>query len=108
MYSKGNLSNILKQAKQMQKKLEAAQEELEKLEVEGQAGGGMVVVKANGKQELVSIKIDPEILDEDIEMIEDLILAAVNQAMAKASEESQNKLGAISGGVLGDLKIPGA
>ena len=110
MITKGNFQNILKQARQIQDKLEAAQAELEKLEIEGQAGGGMVVVRVNGKQELLSIKIDPEILEEDVEMVEDLIVAAVNQAMRKAGEESQKRLSAVSGGMigsLGDLKIPG-
>lgn len=110
MITKGNFQNLLKQARQIQDKLEAAQAELEKLEIEGQAGGGMVVARVNGKQELLSIKIDPEILEEDVEMVEDLIVAAVNQAMRKAGEESQKRLSAVSGGMigsLGDLKIPG-
>jgi len=110
MITKGNFQNILKQARQIQDKLEAAQAELEKLEIEGQAGGGMVVARVNGKQELLSIKIDPEILEEDVEMVEDLIVAAVNQAMRKAGEESQKRLSAVSGGMigsLGDLKVPG-
>jgi len=110
MITKGNFQNILKQARQIQDKLEAAQAELEKLEIEGQAGGGMVVAMVNGKQELLSIKIDPEILEEDVEMVEDLIVAAVNQAMRKAGEESQKRLSAVSGGMigsLGDLKVPG-
>ena len=110
MISKGNFQNILKQAKQIQEKLEATQAELEKLEIEGQAGGGMVLARVNGKQELLSIKIDPEVLNEDVEMVEDLIVAAVNQAMKKAGEESQQRLSAVSGGMmgsLGDIKIPG-
>lgn len=110
MFTKGNLSNVLKQAKKVQERLESAQAELEKLELEGQAGGGMVIAKVNGKQELLSIKIDPEILQEDVELVEDLIVAAVNQAMKEAGEESQRRLGAISGSLLGPggvLNIPG-
>ena len=110
MITKGSFQNLLKQAKHIQEKLEAAQAELEKLEIEGQAGGGMVVARVNGKQELLSIKIDPEVLKEDVEMVEDLIVAAVNQAMRKAGEESQKRLSAVSGGMigsLGDLKISG-
>ncbi|MFQ6616822.1 MAG: YbaB/EbfC family nucleoid-associated protein [Fidelibacterota bacterium] len=103
MISKGNLQNVLNQAKQVQEKLEAAQAELEKLEIEGQAGGGMVVVKVNGKQELISIRIDPQVLREDVEMVEDLVVAAVNQAMTLAAEESQKRMTAISGGLLGQL-----
>lgn len=110
MITKGSFQNLLKQARQVQEKLEAAQAELEKLEIEGQAGGGMVTAKVNGKQELLAIKIDPEVLSEDVEMVEDLVVAAVNQAMKKAGEESQRRLSAVSGGLagsLGDLKITG-
>ncbi|MEE9166249.1 MAG: YbaB/EbfC family nucleoid-associated protein [Candidatus Neomarinimicrobiota bacterium] len=110
MITKGNFQNLLKQAKHIQEKLEAAQAELEKLEIEAQAGGGMVTARVNGKQELLSIKIDPEVLKEDMEMVEDLVVAAVNQAMKNAGEESQRRLSSVSSGVtgsLGDLKIPG-
>tara|TARA_B100000315_G_scaffold136882_1_gene126137 strand:+ start:5721 stop:6059 length:339 start_codon:yes stop_codon:yes gene_type:complete len=110
MFTKGNLNKVLQQAKQMQDKLEAVQAELEEIKVEGQAGGSMVVACVNGKQELLSITIDPELVQEDIEMIEDLVVAAVNQAMTKASEESQKRMNAVSGGMLGslgDLNIPG-
>lgn len=110
MITKGNFQNLLKQARQIQEKLEAAQSELENMVIEGQAGGGMVAVKVNGKQEVLSIKIDPEILNEDVEMVEDLVVAAVNQALSKAGEESQKRLSAASGGMLGslgDLKIAG-
>ena len=110
MFTKGNVQNMMKQAKNVQEKLEATQAELEKLEIKSQAGGGMVVVKVNGKQELLSLKIDPEILTDDVEMIEDLIVAAVNQGLSKAGEESQKRMSGISGslmGTLGDLEIPG-
>lgn len=110
MITKGNFQNVLKKAKQLQEKLEATQAELEKLTIEGQAGGGMVVAVVNGKQELLSVKIDAEILDEDVEMVEDLVVAAVNQALSKAGEESQQRLSAVSGGMLGnmgEIKIPG-
>lgn len=110
MFTKGNFQNVIKQAKSIQEKLEATQAELEKLEVEGQAGGGMVVAKVNGKQELLSLQIDPEVLSEDVEMVEDLIVAAINQGLTKAGEESRRRLSAASGGMmgaLGDLKIPG-
>lgn len=103
MITKGSLQNVLNQARQVQEKLEAAQAELEKLEVEGQAGGGMVVARVSGKQELLSIRIDPQILKEDVEMVEDLVVAAVNQAMGLAGEESQKRLAAVSGGLLGQL-----
>ena len=104
---KGNFQNIIKQAKNVQEKLEATQAELEKLEIEGQSGGGMVVAKVNGKQELLSLRIDPEMLSDDVEMVEDLIVAAVNQGLTKAGKESQKQLAGVSGSMLdalGDLK----
>ena len=110
MFTKGNFQNIMKQAKNVQEKLEATQAELEKLEIKSQSGGGMVVAMVNGKQELLSLKIDPEILTDDVEMVEDLIVAAVNQGLIKAGEESQKSMSGISGSVLGslgDLQIPG-
>ncbi len=103
MISKGNLSNMLKQAKQVQERLESTQKELESLEMEGQAGGGMVIARVNGKQELLSVKIEPDILQEDLELVEDLIVAAVNQANRKAGEESQKRMNEVSGGMLGPL-----
>ncbi|MFQ6674989.1 MAG: YbaB/EbfC family nucleoid-associated protein [Fidelibacterota bacterium] len=103
MITKGSLQNVLNQAKQVQEKLEAAQAELEKLQIEGQAGGGMVVATVSGKQELLSVRIDPQVLKEDVELVEDLVVAAVNQAMALAAEESQKRLTAVSGGLLGQL-----
>ena len=111
MFTKGNFQNIMNQAKSVQEKLESTQAELEKLEVKGQAGGGMVVAKVNGKSELLSLNIYPEILNDDVEMVEDLIVAAVNQALRKSSEESQKRMSGISGsmlGALGELKIPGS
>jgi DNA-binding YbaB/EbfC family protein len=87
----------------MQKKMEDAQKELEAKEVTGTAGGGMVTVVATGKKTLKSIKIEPEILKEDPEMVEDLIVAAVNQAMQQVDELTQNTLGGITGG----MNIPG-
>ena len=111
MFTKGNFQNIMNQAKSVQEKLESTQAELEKLEVKGQAGGGMVVAKVNGKSELLSLNIDPEILNDDVEMVEDLIVAAVNQGLRKSSEESQKRMSRISGSMLstlGELKIPGS
>jgi DNA-binding YbaB/EbfC family protein len=103
MLPKGNMQQLMKQAQQMQKKMEDAQKELEAKEVTGTAGGGMVTVVATGKKTLKSIKIEPEILKEDPEMVEDLIVAAVNQAMQQVDELTQNTLGGITGG----MNIPG-
>lgn len=103
MLPKGNMQALMKQAQQMQKQMEAAQKELENKEVEGSAGGGMVTVVASGKKLLKSIKIEPEVLSEDPDMLEDLLLAAVNQAMQKVDEMTQDTLGSLTGG----MKIPG-
>ena len=82
----------------------ALQEEVGKKKVEATAGGGMVTVEANGKQEIVSIKIDPEVVNkDDVQMLEDLILAASNEALRKSRELVQQEMGKITGG----LKIPG-
>ena len=109
---KGALSNLLKQAQKMQEQIQKVQEELASLKVEGSAGGGMVTVVANAKQELLQIKIDPEVVDpEDVEMLEDLILAAVNQALERGQEAAKSRMDEVGGNFLpnlpGGLKIPG-
>lgn len=102
--NKGNLGQMLKQVQQMQAKMQEVQTELEKAEVEATSGGGMVKVIANGKNEIVSIKIDPEVVDkDDIEMLQDLIVAAVNQSREKVQEMQNEKMSALTGG----LNIPG-
>ena len=110
--SKMNMANQFGMLQKMQKEMEAVQERLEEMTVEGSSGGGMVSAVANGKQKLVSIKLDPEVVDpEDREMLEDLIAAAINQALDKSREMSQEEMGKIAGGMLGGLpgglKIPG-
>jgi DNA-binding YbaB/EbfC family protein len=96
--------NIMKEAQRLQQQMEALQEEVAKKKVEATAGGGMVTVEANGKQEIVSIKIDPEVIDkDDAQMLEDLVLAACNEALRKSRELVQQELGKLTGG----LKIPG-
>jgi nucleoid-associated protein EbfC len=98
------MAHLMKQAQRMQQQMAKVQEDLEKEQVEGLAGGGTVKVTVNGKQEVVSIKISPEAVDpKDVEMLEDLILAAINNAREKANELVQGKMGAITGG----MKIPG-
>ena len=109
---KPNMSALLKQAQKMQEQLSKAQDELDNLKAEGASGGGMIKVVANGKQEVESVKIDPEVIDaQDPEMLEDLVLAAVNQALEKASEMAKEHMGSITGGMLGGmpggLNIPG-
>ena len=102
--SKGGLGNMMKQVQQMQAKMEEMQAELEKTVVEASAGGGMVTVVANGKNEIISVTIDPEVVDkEDVEMLQDLIVAAVNQAHQKVQELQSEQMSGLTGG----LKIPG-
>lgn len=96
-----NLQKMLKSAKEMQEKL---QKEMAEMRVEGSSGGGMVTVTLDGSKNLISIQIDPEVVNkEDIEMLQDLIIAAFNDAGAKVDENLSQKLGALGPG----LKIPG-
>ncbi|HKQ65361.1 MAG TPA: YbaB/EbfC family nucleoid-associated protein [Methylomirabilota bacterium] len=96
--------NIMKEAQKLQAQMAAMQEEVGKKKVEATAGGGMVTVEANGKQELTAVKIDPEVVNkEEIQMLEDLVLAAANEALRKSRELVQQELGKLTGG----LKIPG-
>ena len=105
---KGNMAKQFGLIQKMQKKMEEMQKELEKMTVEGTAGGGMVTVEVSGKQQVRSVKIDPEVVSpDDIEMLEDLVLAAVNQGMEKSRELSQEKMQEVTGGMLGGLNIPG-
>ena len=84
----GNMQSLMKQAQQMQQKLAEAQEQLEQLEVTGMASGGLVEVTCNGKKSITSVKVKPEACDpDDVEMLEDLILAAINDAYSKAQAE---------------------
>jgi DNA-binding YbaB/EbfC family protein len=94
----GNMQSMMKQAQQMQQRM---QEEIAKIRVEGSAGGGMVTVSLDGHKNLLSVKIDPEAAG-DVEMLQDMILAAFNDAMKKVDEESQSKLG----GMLGGMGLP--
>ena len=93
-----NMQQLLRQAQKMQADMEKAQQELEETELEVSSGGGMVVCKVTGKGELVSLKINPEIVDpDDVEMLEDMVLAALNDAMAQADELSNELLGPLAG-----------
>jgi len=101
---KGNLGNMMKQIQKMQAQMEQIQAELEQTQVEGTSGGGMVTAVVNGKQDLLELKIDPEVVDpEDVEMLQDLIVAAVNQARQKAQELQSEQMSGLTGG----LNIPG-
>jgi DNA-binding YbaB/EbfC family protein len=99
-----NMGSLMKTAQKLQEKMTKLQEELGEKTVETSSGGGMVTVVANGKQEIVSIKIDPEVVDaSDVEMLEDLVLAAVNDALYQAKQMVTEEMSKLTGGV----KIPG-
>ena len=104
---KGGLQQFMKQAQQMQKKMSAVQETLEDLVVEGVAADGMVKVKMDGNQKLLDINIDPAAQHEELDLLEDLILIAVNQAVIKSQDKAQKRMNAVTGNILGNIKLPG-
>lgn len=98
------LGNMMKQAQQMQQKMERIQAEMATREVEASAGGGMVTVVVNGKQEVLSIKIDPSAVDpQDVDMLQDLIMVAVNEALRQSQDMMQQEMSKLTGG----MNIPG-
>ena len=102
-----NFNKMMKQVQQMQADMMKAQEQLKDEVVEASAGGGMVTVKISGDLELREIKIDPEAVDpEDVELLQDMVLAATNEAIRSAQELANRKLGGLAGG-LGELGLPG-
>nr|WP_330383758.1 YbaB/EbfC family nucleoid-associated protein [Clostridioides difficile] len=100
----GNMNNLLKQAQKMQENMQKAQQELENKEVEASVGGGAVTVKVNGKKEVIDITIKPEVVDpDDIEMLQDLVLSAVNQALRNIDDIQASQMSKVTGG----MNIPG-
>ena len=98
----GNMNNLMKQAQKMQKQMEDSNKDLETKEFTASAGGGAVEVTVSGKKEVTKVKLLPEVVDpEDIEMLEDLILAATNQALRKMEDENQSQMSKITGGMGG-------
>lgn len=98
----GNMNNLMKQAQKMQKQMEEKTKEIEDKEWLATAGGGAVTVKVSGKKELVSVKLSQEVVDpDDIEMLEDLIVAATNEALRKMEDESSQVMNSITGGLGG-------
>ena len=96
----GNMNNMIRQAQKMQQDMLKAQEELESKTYEAAAGGGVVSAAVSGKKELVSVTIDPEAVDPDeVEMLQDLIVAAVNEALRKASEDAASQMSRLTGGL---------
>ncbi len=104
MMNPGNINKMMKQVQQMQANMQKLQEELAERTVEATAGGGMVTAVVSGRQEVKAITIKPEAVDpEDVEMLQDLILAAVNEGLRKASEMSATEMSKLTGG----MKVPG-
>jgi nucleoid-associated protein EbfC len=98
-----NFGNMMKQAREMQAKMAEAEKKIDALEVEGSSGGGMVRVTLNGKGVIKRVKIDPSVVaPDDVEMLEDLVVAAYNEGKKKADEESQKEMSKVTGG----LKLP--
>lgn len=97
-----NLNNLMKEAQKMQKRMQDAQEQLTELNVVGEAGGGMVKITMNGRHNALSAKIKASLLDEDVEMLEDLVVAAINDAVRRIEGESQKKIKELTAG----LNIP--
>ena len=99
-----NMKNLMKQAQQLQAKMARMQEEMGQKTIEASAGGGMIKVVANGKQEIVSVHIEKEVVDpEDVEMLQDLILAAVSEALVQSQKMASEEMGKLTGG----MSIPG-
>ena len=100
----GNMNNMMKQMQKMQKKIEEVQAVVDATELEATAGGGAIKVVVNGKKELLDIEIDPSVVDpEDVEMLQDLVIAAVNEGLRKAEDFAANEMKKVTGG----LNIPG-
>ena len=98
----GNMNNLMKQAQRMQRQMEERTKEMEEKEFEASAGGGVVTVKVSGKKEVISVKLSEEVVDpDDIETLEDLIVAATNEALRKMEEESQAAMSKLTGGLGG-------
>ena len=105
---KGAMGNLMKQAQKMQEDMQKAQEEVARLEVEGQAGGGMVKVVMNGRHEIRKVSLDDSLMEDDKEMIEDLLAAAVNDAVRRVEQQTQEKMAGITAGLNlpGGMKLP--
>jgi DNA-binding YbaB/EbfC family protein len=100
----GNMNNLIKQAQKFQQQMEQMQKELETKEFSASAGGGAVTVTTNGKKQVIDIRIKPEVVDaDDVEMLEDLIMLACNEALKKAEDETSDEMRKLTGG----MNIPG-
>lgn len=97
-----NLGNLMKEAQKMQQRMQEAQQQLSQLLVDGEAGGGMIKIKMNGRHDVTEVKINPSLMDEEVEMMEDLVAAAVNDAVRKVEKASKEKISQLTAG----LNIP--
>ena len=103
----GNMNNLMKQAQRMQRQMEEAQQKLETMEATATAGGGAVEVTVSGKKEVIKVKLQEEVVDpDDIEMLEDLIVAATNEALRKVEEASASAMSKLTGGLGGGMGLP--
>ena len=107
---KGNLSNLMKQAQKMQENLQKAQQEIALLEITGESGGGLVKITLTGRHEARRVSIDDSLLTDDKDMLEDLVAAAINDAVRKVEQATQDKIAGMAGGMGlplgGDFKLP--
>ena len=103
MFGKGGMQGLLKQAQDMQKKMKRLDEELLDLRIKGYSSGKLVEVEANGKKDILSIKVNPSVLNEDVEMIEDLIIASIKQVYKNIEDEAGAKMNKVTGG----MNVPG-
>ena len=105
---KGGMGNMMRQAQKMQEDMQKAQEEIANMEVEGQSGGGMVKVVMNGRHELRKVELDASLMSDDKEMIEDLVAAAVNDAVRKIEQQSSERMSGVTAGLNlpGGMKLP--
>ena len=109
MFNKGQLAGLMKQAQAMQENLKKAQEEIAAMEVEGQAGAGLVKVRMTGKHQVLRVSIDPSVMSDDHEMVEDMVAAAVNDAARQIDAESEARMAKVGGGMPGmppGMKLP--
>lgn len=106
---KGGFGNLMKQAQKLQEDMQRAQQEIAQMEVEGSAGGGLVKVLMTGKHEVKQVRIDPTVLSDDAEMVEDLVAAAINDAVRRVEETTKERFSGMAGGMPGlppDFKLP--
>ncbi|MBC8322060.1 MAG: YbaB/EbfC family nucleoid-associated protein [Candidatus Marinimicrobia bacterium] len=106
MFNKGNMSKMLKQAQAMQSKMADVQEELNDVIIE-ESTGDLFTVKLNGKMDILDVKLSDDAMEEDKDVLEDIIVSTMNKALRKAQDDSQSRMNAVTGNMLGGLNLPG-